>query len=350
MKDNPFSVSFGRSTKQIIERDADLQPVFQDFEAEPARKTTYILTGPRGCGKTVALSHVIDHYRERKDWVVARLSMTDNMLEQMASLLYENGLTKLKFLKTEFSVSFHGVSFSVKGDNPATSIETYLGKLLDYYQSKGIRVLVAIDDVARTPAMVNFIRAYQGFLIDHHDVRLLLTGLYKNISGLETERSLTFLFRAPKVWLSPLSMLAIAQSYETVLDVDEETALSFAKLSKGYALAYQVLGDILFEKEKKTISNEVLREYDKNLAEWSYDIIWSELTLKEKEILALMAQGFSTNQAIMDKASMSKGNLAIYKKQLNQEGLVDVSVRGRLQFSLPRFDKYVLFQKKLEED
>lgn len=94
----------------------------------------------------------------------------------------------------------------------------------------------------------------------------------------------------------------------------------------------------------------MLREYDKNLAEWSYDIIWSELTLKEKEILALIAQGFSTNQAIMDKASMSKGNLAIYKKRLNQEGLVDVSVRGKLQFSLPRFDKYVLFQKKLEED
>lgn len=110
---------------------------------------------------------------------------------------------------------------------------------------------MAIDDVARTPAMVNFIRAYQGFLIDHHDVRLLLTGLYKNIFGLETERSLTFLFRAPKVWLSPLSMLAIAQSYETVLDVDEETALSFAKLSKGYALACQVLRTFFSTRKRK---------------------------------------------------------------------------------------------------
>lgn len=307
-------------------------------------KTTYILTGPRGCGKTVAMSHVIDRYRNRKDLVVARLSMTDNMLEQMASLLYENGLAKYKFLKTEFSVSFHGISFNVKGDSPATSIEAYLRRLLSYYESKNIRVLVAIDDVAKTPAMVDFIRAYQGFLIDHHDVRLLLTGLYKNISKLETERSLTFLFRAPKIQLSSLSLLAIAQSYESVFEVNEDTALDFAKLTKGYALAYQILGDILFDKKEKKITPEVLKEYDRNLAEWSYDIIWSELTLKEKEILTLVAEGFSSNQEIIDKLSMSKGYLAIYKKQLNQEEVLNVSVRGKLQFSLPRFDKYVLFQ------
>ena len=47
---------------------------------------------------------------------------------------------------------------------------------------------------------------------------------------------------------------------------------------------------------------------------------------------------------------MSKGNLAIYKKQLSQEGLLNVSIRGKLQFSLPRFDRYVILQKKLEED
>lgn len=346
---NPFAVSFGRTNSQIIERDSELQDVFRDFEAEPARKTAYILTGPRGCGKTVALSHVIDHYRNQKDWVVARLSLSDNMLEQMASLLYENGLAKYKFLKTEFSVSFHGLSFSVRGDSPATSIEAYLRRLLSYYESKGIRVLVAIDDVAKTPAMVDFIRAYQGFLIDHHDVRLLLTGLYKNISKLETERSLTFLFRAPKIQLSSLPLLAVTQSYEDVFDITEENALALAKMTKGYATAYQLLGDILFERAEKKITPEVLRLYDKGLAEWSYDIIWSELTPKEKEILLLIAEGASSNQEVMEKLSMSKGNLAIYKRQLSLEGLLDVSIRGKTSFILPRFDRYVRIRKELED-
>lgn len=50
----------------------------------------------------------------------------------------------------------------------------------------------------KTSGTSNFIKAYQGFLIDHHDVRLLMTGLAKNISKLESDRSLTFLYRAPK--------------------------------------------------------------------------------------------------------------------------------------------------------
>lgn len=346
---NPFAVSFGRTNSQIIERDSELQDVFRDFEAEPARKTAYILIGPRGCGKTVVLSHVLDHYRNRKDWVVARLSLSDNMLEQMASLLYEGGLAKCKFLKTEFSVSFHGLSFSVRGDSPATSIEAYLRRPLSYYKSKGIRVLVAIDDITKTAAMVDFIRAYQGFLIDHHDVCLLLTGLYKNISKLETERSLTFLFRAPKIQLSSLPLLAVAQSYEDVFDITEENALTLAKMTKGYATAYQLLGDILFERSEKKITPEVLRLYDKGLAEWSYDIIWPERTPKEKEILLLVMEGASSNKEVVEKLSMSKGNLAIYKKQLSLEGLLDVSVRGKASFVLPRFDRYVRIRKELED-
>lgn len=132
--------------------------------------------------------------------------------------------------------------------------------------------------------------------------------------------------------------------------MNEDEALQVAKLTKGYALAYQILGDILFRKEKNEITSSILKEFDKDLAEWSYDIIWSKLTIKEKEILTAVAQGFSSNQEIMEKLSMSKGNLAIYKKQLSQEGLLNVSIRGKLQFSLPRFDRYVIIQKKLEEN
>ena len=56
------------------------------------------------------------------------------MLEQMASLLYENGLLKFKRLKVEFSFSFHGLTFSVKGENPVSSIHAYLEKLLSFYK------------------------------------------------------------------------------------------------------------------------------------------------------------------------------------------------------------------------
>lgn len=248
---NPFPISFGRVNEKIIQREQEIQPIFEDFNAKSPRNTIYVLTGPMGCGKTVTLAHILDAYHEKKNWVVARLSQSDNMLEQMASLLYENGLAKLKNLTLEFSFSFHGVSFHVKGEKPVSSIHAYLNKLLEYYKKKGMHVLVAIDDVAKSKGMVDFIHAYQGFLIDHYDVRLLMSGLAKNVSKLEKEPSITFLTRARNIQLPPLSLNAIALSYKETFDLDEENAIQLAKTTKGYAMAYQILGDILFRTKAK---------------------------------------------------------------------------------------------------
>lgn len=104
--------------------------------------------------------------------------------------------------------------------------------------------------------MVEFIRAYQGFLIDRYDVRLLMTGLEKNISKLESDRSLTFLFRAPRIQLTSLSLAAIYESYKSTFDVSEDDAIKLAKVTKEYALTYQVLGDILFRTDERTLSKK----------------------------------------------------------------------------------------------
>ncbi len=163
MEENPFTISFGRVNSEMIGRDSSLSPIMEDFSSSSPRSTIYVITGPRGYGKTVSLPRFIDVFREKKDWVVARISLGDDMLEQTAGILYEHGLTKFSFLKKEFSFSFQGVSFSVKGNEEVSSIQVYLSKLLAYYKKKNINVLIAIDDVAKTPAMVNFVRAYQGF-------------------------------------------------------------------------------------------------------------------------------------------------------------------------------------------
>ena len=349
MIENPFTISFGRVNKKVIDRQEEMTPIYEDFLAESPRNSIYVITGPRGSGKKVALANVLEDFRGRKDWVVARLSEDSNMLEQMASLLYEHGLTKLKFLKTEFSFSFHGVSFNVKGDKPATSIQTYLSDLLSYYKKKGIRVLVAIDDVAKSKDMVDFIKAYQGFIIDKHDVYLLMTGLRKNITTLQSEPSLTFLARAPKLQLKPLSLWAIASSYQSTFEISQEESLVLAKETKGYAMAFQVLGDILFRSSKKAIDQAVLEEYDSRLGEWSYDIIWKDLSEREKEILSLVSEGKTTNEQILQSLTVSKQSLTNSKKNLADEGILEGSNRGVFEFALPRFDSFIRLRKILEE-
>lgn len=171
------------------------------------------------------------------------------MLEQMARLLYEVGVSKIEAFEDEF-------------EKQTTSIHAYLNNLFEYFKKKGIHILVAIDDVCKTNGMVDFIRAYQGLLIDHYDVRLLMGGSYNDIVELEKEPSISFLFRASKIQLSPLSIQAIAISYQTSFDISETEALKLTKTTKGYALAYQILGDILFKSDEKSINQKILSEFN----------------------------------------------------------------------------------------
>ncbi len=195
--------------------------------------------------------------------------------------------------------------------------------------------------------MVEFIRAYQGFLIDHYDVRLLMTGLQKNISKLESNSTLTFLYIAPKIRLSPLSIPSIAYSYQTTFDINEEDSIRLAKFTKGYEMAYQLLGDILFRSNSTSITNEIKKEFDLKIGDSSYEIIWRELTDNERNILTCIAKGFITNEEIMAKLSISKGNLAIYKKRLDEEGIISTKIRGKSEFLLPRFEEFILFKEKI---
>ncbi len=197
---------------------------------------------------------------------------------------------------------------------------------------------------------MEFVRAYQGFLIDHFDVKLLMTGLSKNISKLENDRSLTFLLRAPKLRLSALSLLAIAFSYQETFNITDKESYALAKATKGYAFAFQVLGDILFRQNKKSLDASVLKEYDTKLSDWSYEIIYSELTETERKIVSCIANGADSNQKLMKELNSSKGGLAIYKKKLIDEGLLISLARGKIEFALPRFAEFIHVHKALYED
>lgn len=72
-----------------------------------------------------------------------------------------------------------------------------------------------------------------------------MTGLYKNLSSFVKEKSLTFLYRAPKIFLKELNMMAISNSYKKIFNIGELESLKLAKFTLGYAYAYQLIGDSL---------------------------------------------------------------------------------------------------------
>jgi hypothetical protein len=99
-----------------------------------------------------------------------------------------------------------------------------------------------VDEVANTQAMREFASAYQILVRKKLPVFLLMTGLYGNIRKLQDEKTLTFLYRAPRIDLRPLNIGIIANNYRRNLGLGGNEALRMARMTKGYSFAFQVFG------------------------------------------------------------------------------------------------------------
>ncbi len=340
---NPFSTTFGIEPANLIKRTLVTNKIISDFSSENISNYVYIITGLRGSGKTVLLSTISNQLKDDNNWIVVDPGPKDNILENIASEIYETCNLKRFFLKGEFSFSFNGVSFSLKGKEPTTTVISLLKKMIGHINEKGKRVLITIDEIDNSPQMKTFIQAYETLIRQGYKVLLLMTGLYGSVSKFQDDKCLTLLYKAPKIVLGPLSISSIALSYQKYLGVDEETSLKLAKLTNGYAYAYQVLGYLLYSYNLKDINEDVLAEYDQYLADYVYDKLFSELSSKEQELLLTMIdESPIKNETLRSKTNFDIKTLSVYRDRLIKKGILISPKYAYLEYSLPRFRNFLL--------
>ncbi len=69
-------------------------------------------------------------------WIIIELNPEDEMREALAAKLYSHAKSKHLFLEKEFSFSFQGISFSIKGTNPVPNIDDLLSRMFAALQRK----------------------------------------------------------------------------------------------------------------------------------------------------------------------------------------------------------------------
>ena len=343
---NPFNIAFGKEPYSLISREGDFQEIYDSFSSDNPSTNVYILTGIRGSGKTVAMTNISNYYKN-KDWLCIDLNPESDMLEQLASKLYDEGKLKKLFIKTEFNFSFSGIGFQISGKEPISNVSSFLKREFEYLKKKNIKVLVTVDEAVSNNYMKVFAHEFQSLIREKYFICLLMTGLYNNISLLEKQKSLTFLYRAPKIYLGPLNGLAIANSYRKIFNISDKESIELAKLTKGYAFAYQLLGNLLFSNNKKVPDEDILDKYDELLQERAYRIIYSELSEKEKDVLKLASYD-NSNEYILSRIDISRAQLSNIKKTLQLKGIIE-DKRGVISFLLPRFSEILLFLNAYED-
>lgn len=342
---NPFSTAFGIEPSNYILRRKETDLITDEFLSMNPSNFVYLITGVRGSGKTVLLSSISSLFKKNNDWIVINPMSKTNILENIASEIYENANVKKIFLKKSISFSFHGISFSIKGDIPVSSVSTLIKKMLEVIKEDNKRVLITIDEVDNSPEMKTFVEVYQNLLREKYPVFLLMTGLYENIYQLQDNKSLTFLYRAPKIFLGCIDIRSVAYSYSSLLNIEINEAIELANLTKGYAYAYQLLGYLLVKNDKKVVDNAILSEFDNCLAEYCYNKVFEDLSSNELQIISTIKTNNEIKvEEIYTKLNLEQKYFSVYRDRLIKKGVLVSSHYGMIEFALPRFVEFLLFK------
>ena len=338
---NPFSLLFGKAPEELISRPIQTNEIMESFRSSAINQQLYIITGVRGSGKTVMMTHVADILKQETDWIVVELNPARNLLHSLAAKLCSMNQCAEIFRNAKINLSFLGLGVEIGGIEPIKDEELAITKMLESLQRHGKKILVTIDEVTNNEYMQVFASAYQIFIRQNLPIYLLMTGLYENIDNLQNEKNLTFLYRAPKINLKPLNLTAIAEKYKTIFRLEPEKAQAMARMTKGYSFAFQVLGYLTWQQGGDF--EKILSEYRQYLEEYVYDKIWSELSAKDKQVAYGIAKSESPKiKEIRQELHMETNEFNPYRKRLIRKGILNGDERGMVYFTLPCFEEYVM--------
>ena len=241
---NPFTLTFGKKPIESVERPVQINEIIEAFTAETVNQQMFIITGVRGSGKTVMMTNISQKLREMNGWVVIELNPAADLLMSMLSKLNSNPSCQSLIKAAKLDLSFFGFGISVEGALPITDAETAIIKILERLKKENKRLLITIDEMTNSESMKVFAGSFQIFVRQELPVFLLGTGLYENIEEIQNEKSLTFLYRAPKIQLRPLNRKAMAIKYGKIFSISGEDADAMADLTMGYSFAFQVLSKL----------------------------------------------------------------------------------------------------------
>lgn len=207
--------------------------------------------------------------------------------------------------------------------------------------------MIAIDEVSNSHVRV-FAHTFQGLIGDDMSAYLVMTGLYENIHSLQNEKTLTFLYRAPVIELKPLDIIDVALSYEEIFNIGKTEAGALAKMTGGYAFAYQALGYVLYENNTSETNDKILKIYDSYLRKFAYDKMWDFCSKVKKNILSCIEKdGIMTSECI-SRSGLNRSAYSVYRERLSQKGLIDTFAYGMIHFSLTRFFEFVSAKKEYD--
>ncbi len=337
-KNNPFTLTFGKQPNEYINRYENTDMILSTFEAENPISQAYLIEGIRGSGKTVLMTSITNELRKNKDWIVIDLNSTQNLINDCAMRLIDSCKKIPDFLNQGFNISIAGFGIGVNGNDTPQDSVSIIDNILSSLKKHNKKVVITIDEVMHDENMRHFASQFQIFVRKDYPVFLLMTGLYENIYAIQNDPALTFLLRTPKISLEPLSLHQITKQYSDIFQIDVDSAKNLAKITKGYAFAFQALGLLYYEHRDEMELSDILLKLDDMLDDFVYKKIWSSLSKQDKDVVLAIKKDETKVSEICKKTGMTSSIFSRYRDRLIKRGIIMSSGHGYVSLLLPRFE------------
>ena len=276
------------------------------------------------------MSFIEKHFQKQKDFVVISLNSDLDMFEQTLEYLSQ------KKLLDELKISVSLLGITLEKAQSAESANYKIEQYLDCITKKNKRILFTIDEISNTQNIKAFFQSFNIWLRKDYDIAILMAGLKKNILSLQKDNRISFLKRAEKKDLKQLSLNSIMLDYKNNLQLTDQEASEMAIFTKGYSYAFQLLGYLCFRTKQKY--KNVIDQFDEKMTNNVYDIIWEDLSQKEKEVLQMMFQAKElTTRDILNVSGLDKNSYNEYRSILISKDILVDRGYGKIDFTLPRF-------------
>lgn len=300
---NPFTTTFSKTPEYTYIHTEKTEEILENFIYDNPSESVYKITGVRGSGKTVILAKVEEELRTNEsryiNWLVFDVNPARDILGQIGAMLVKAGFGSQ--------------------DKKTTGI----------------------DEVSKSEEMVKFASEYGRWLRAGYPVYFVCTGLYENIQELSNVKNLTFFRRAATVKTEPLNMIRMTEMYKSKLDIDSDEAREMAKITKGYAYAFQELGVLCFKKKEDESLEDILPKLKAELFAYSYKKIWEEMTEMDRFLAGLLTDKEEyKREEVLKLMGEKAGSYSMYRDRLIKRGIIKTR-QGYISLALPYFDEYI---------
>lgn len=360
---NPFRPTFGASPHHWAGRRVILDDFANGLDAGPGDPhRSLIIGGARGIGKTVLLTELEDLAAVR-GWIVLRASGRGDTIEELVNSTIPRrirelappagrkvtgvGLTGIGRIETEL----------VDSAEPAPTLGSRLRELLGLLRGSG--VLITVDEVqdADPEALAVLATSHQDLVRDDEQVALVMAGLSFGIAGLLDLPGTTFLRRARRYDLGPLTdddaALTLAEtSRDAGLPLSDEALREAVALAQGYPYLVQLVGYLAFAAAKRSSAAEIDREHVASIRDEAIATMGAQVHHPSLKGVPAAQLNYLTAMSDLEGPEVMTADVAAAlgktpnattdtRSKLLERGLIDSTGWGKVSFALPYLAEFL---------